>query len=117
MRRTGCDLGIQQCNPCGASTERNEKDMYLKKKVAAAEYSVSVSTIEKLLPKIRRLIGARYPDDAIIYCGNITRIRDDVLRDYMVHSNAIYNGIAGPFMPDERHVWDLKEEKQNDRIC
>ena len=80
--------------------------MYLKKSTVAKEYEISISSVDHMLPSIRALIGERYPRDAVIRTGKITRIRDDVMRDYMVNAHAIQCGVAPEFAARERHAWD-----------
>lgn len=43
--------------------------MYLKIATIAKEYEVSVSTVGHLLPEVRKLVGERYPKDAVISTG------------------------------------------------
>lgn len=80
--------------------------MYLKIATVAKEYEVSVSTVGHMLPDIRKLIGERYPKDAVISTGKLVRVRDDVIRDYMLNAHAIRCGVAPEFRPKERHVWE-----------
>lgn len=82
--------------------------MYLKKRDYADEYQISVSTVDSRIRKIRRLIGTRYPRDAIVHTGRLIRIRDDVFADIMQWDDAIDCGIAPPFVPRETHAWELK---------
>ena len=52
------------------------------------------------------MVGERYPKDAVISTGKLVRVRDDVIRDYMLNSHAIRCGVAPEFRPKERHVWE-----------
>lgn len=67
---------------------------YRKKADLAAEYAVSVRTVDRILKIIRDELGKRYRRDVIISTGNLTRVDEDVFKDALANRDLIVRGIA-----------------------
>lgn len=71
--------------------------VYLKKSQLEERYNISIGTVNNRVRFIRDRIGKRYPKDAVIDCGRVIRIREDVFHDCMVNMDRIEQGIAPEF--------------------
>ena len=67
---------------------------YRKKADLAAEYAVSVRTVDRILKIFRDELGKRYRRDVIISTGNLTRVDEDVFKDALANRDLIVRGIA-----------------------
>lgn len=70
---------------------------YKKKTDLAAEYAVSVRTVDRIIRIIRDELGKRYRRDVIIETGNLLRIDEEVFRDALANRELITRGIAPKF--------------------
>ena len=68
--------------------------MYRTKKELAAEYSISIRTVDRILADIIRPgIGSRYPKDAEITIGNRCRIESEAFCDAIKNRGLIEVGL------------------------
>lgn len=74
-----------------------EVKTYLKKSQLKDQYNICLGTVDKRIRFIRDNIGTRYPNDSVIDCGRVIRIREDVFHDCMVNMDRIEQGIAPEF--------------------
>lgn len=70
---------------------------YETRKQLSDRFSISLSTVDDRLRKIRKLIPDRYPKTSFIDNEGIHRIRSDVFEDYMLNGEKIKAGIAEDF--------------------
>lgn len=78
--------------------------MYLKTKEIAEQYSISRSTVYRIIEEMQAL--GRYPRDAIIGARKMRRIDEDALRDYMINIDQLRH----PTM--RRYVKPYRKEKK-----
>lgn len=68
--------------------------MYKTKAELAADYRISIRTVDRILSDILRpRLGKRYEPDAEIYIGNRCRIDTEAFHDAVVHRRELEIGI------------------------
>lgn len=70
---------------------------YETRKQLSSRFSISLSTTDDRLKRIRKLVGKRYPKNSFIDNEGVHRVRSDVFEDYMVNGERIKAGIAEDF--------------------
>ena len=70
---------------------------YENRKQLSDRFSISLSTVDDRLRKIRKLVPDIYPKASFIDNGGIHRVRSDVFEDYMLNGEKIKAGRAEDF--------------------
>lgn len=68
--------------------------MYLRRRTLAEQYDCSLRTVDRVNGIIRREMGRRYPEDAIIGLGSSTRTDSRVFKDCYRMRELMKRGIA-----------------------
>jgi hypothetical protein len=69
---------------------------FRRKKYLADTYGISVRTVDRKIEWIRKHPD-RYPADAVIHCGRIPFVREDVFQDAIANGNKIDAGLCPAF--------------------
>lgn len=70
--------------------------MYRRKKYYAAEYGISIRTVERKIVWIQKHAD-RYPDDAVVHNGRILFVREDVFEDVIRNEHRVDAGLKPEF--------------------
>lgn len=74
--------------------------VYRRKKYLASLYDVSMRTVDRRIDWIRAHAD-RYPSGAVIHCGRIPYVREDVFLDAVINGNKVDAGLAPEFKEGE----------------